>query len=152
MKKYIFIIITLLVVVIIAAIFTFSHVQNNLEKVLKDENIQVDTLIDIYKDAIERNKIDNLILGESALKNIITNENFKDENILKIKSIEKNDADSKEIYTLYVSYSQSKQIVTVTTIDDDARRKNTNEYKLYIKNGKLEVENKGGTLLFTTIY
>lgn len=152
MKKYIFIIITLLVVVIIAAIFTFSHVQNNLDKVLKDENIQVDTLIDIYKDAIERNKIDNLILGESALKNIITNENFKDENILKIKSIEKNDADSKEIYTLYVSYSQSKQIVTVTTIDDDSRRKNTNEYKLYIKNGKLEVENKGGTLLFTTIY
>jgi len=101
MKKYIFIII-LLVVVIIAAIFTFSHVQNNLDKVLKDENIQVDTLIDIYKDAIERNKIDNLILGESALKNIITNKNFKDENILKIKSIEKNDADSKEIYTLYV--------------------------------------------------
>ncbi len=151
MKKYIFIII-LLVVVIIAAIFTFSHVQNNLDKVLKDENIQVDTLIDIYKDAIERNKIDNLILGESALKNIITNKNFKDENILKIKSIEKNDADSKEIYTLYVSYSQSKQIVTVTTIDDDSRRKNTNEYKLYIKNGKLEVENKGGTLLFTTIY
>lgn len=152
MKKYILIIITLLVVVIIAAIFTFSHVQNNLDKVLKDENIQVDTLIDIYKDAIERNKIDNLILGESALKNIITNENFKDENILKIKSIEKNDADSKEIYTLYISYSQSKQIVTVTTIDDDSRRKNTNEYKLYIKNGKLEVENKGGTLLFTTIY
>lgn len=145
--KNILIIILIAICVIIFGLWIVFK-SNSIDKLIEDENVQVDTLINIYKDVVERNKEANIILGESALKNIITKENFTDENTLKIKSVEKNSAEFNVTCSLYKSYSKSKHVVTVTVIGDDGKTRNTEEYKLYVKDGKVEVEHKGGTMMF----
>lgn len=156
MKKTIHILIPTIIVGIIAVTLVLLNTQNRLDKIFEDENVQVNTLINIYKDVIEKNVLEidkeaNIILGESALKNIVTGENFKDENIIKIKNVEKNDKNSEIMYTLYKSsYSKNFIIITVESSDGEDRR--TVKYKLYVKDGNVEFELKESTRLFNNNY
>lgn len=156
MKKTIHILIPTIIVGIITVTLILLNTQNKLDKILEDENVQVNTLIKIYKDVIEKNVLEidkeaNIILDESTLKNIVTGENFTDENIIKIKSVERNDKNSEITYTLYKSsYSKNFTIITVVSSDGEDRR--TVKYKFYVKDGNVEFELKESTRLFNRYY
>lgn len=149
MKK-LYILIPIIIVGIIAVTLVVLNFQNKLDKLIDDENVQVDTLINIYKDIIEKNSEKNIILDESALKNMVTRENFKEENILKLKNVENKSESSEDTYLLQMSYS--KHFVTVTIISNDGKERSTGKYKLYIKDKKVEFELKEQTDLFNRYY
>ncbi len=138
------IILIIIIALVLAMIFIFGT--NNYDKLIKNENVQIAVLSNIYKDVLTTiNTNDgNISLDTSALKNIITNEEFSESNSLKLKNIEKIDEDKEITYTIYTKYLEETHTISIEIIQDDiGYMKHTQEYKLYYEDGKINFERNG---------
>ena len=101
-NKNIVMLIILCVVVLLAVIAVFFVNKNSVNNYIKDEKVQVETLKEIYKDMFSNlNTQDvNIVLDETALKNILTDEKFSEENVTKLQEVEKNVEGAQSTYTL----------------------------------------------------
>ena len=145
-NKNIVMLIILCVVVILAVIAVFFVNKNSINNCIKDEKIQVETLKEIYKDMFSNlNTQDvNIVLDETALKNILTDERFSEENVTKLQEVEKNVEGTQSTYTLYTKYSKDAQVITIEVDGSGVdNSKMMQEYKLNVKNGKVIFERSG---------
>ena len=145
-NKNIVMLIILCVVVILAVIAVFFVNKNSVNNCIKDENVQVETLKEIYKDMFSNlNTQDvNIVLDETALKNILTDERFSEENVTKLQEVEKNVEGTQSTYTLYTKYSKDAQVITIEVDGSGVdNSKMMQEYKLNVKNGKVIFERSG---------
>lgn len=112
--KTIFLIICSILVILIALFIIFSTLYiNRLDKVVTDDDKQVEALCQIYEYFLKEYDDCNIVLDESAFRNFKTNEKFNDENIEKLKQYEKTIPDSQKSYTLFVSGSPYVNIINL---------------------------------------
>ena len=78
--KILIIVFIILVLAIISASIFFKWNENRINSIITDEAKQVQALRVIYMDFLSNQKEGNIVLDESALKNIITDEFFTEEN------------------------------------------------------------------------
>lgn len=150
-SKNIVILIILCVVVLLAVIAVFFVNKNSVNNCIKDEKVQVETLKEIYKDMFSNfNTQDvNIVLDETALKNILTDERFSEENVTKLREVEKNVEGLQSTYTLYTKYSKDTGVITIEVVGSGVKNsKRIQQYKLNVKNSKLNFERyKAGTTI-----
>lgn len=146
MKKYIFgIIISIIAIVLIIIGVYFYNIHNN-QKILENENNQVEVLRQIYGEYINSFELEesNIILNEDCFKNIITDVEFSDENKEKLKQLERTSDTYDFRYEISSTYSDktSNLIVEIKEMDEglmNGRRK----YRLYVEDGKIKFESNG---------
>ena len=150
-SKNIVMLIVLCVVVLLAVIAVFFVNKNSVNNCIKDEKVQVETLKEIYKDMFSNfNTQDvNIVLDETALKNILTDERFSEENVTKLREVEKNVEVLQSTYTLYTKYSKDTGVITIEVVGSGVKNsKRIQQYKLNVKNSKLNFERyKAGTTI-----
>ena len=150
-SKNIVMLIVLCVVVLLAVIAVFFVNKNSVNNCIKDEKVQVETLKEIYKDMFSNfNTQDvNIVLDETALKNILTDERFSEENVTKLREVEKNVEGLQSTYTLYTKYSKDTGVITIEVVGSGVKNsKRIQQYKLNAKNSKLNFERyKAGTTI-----
>ena len=150
-SKNIVMLIVLCVVVLLAVIAVFFVNKNSVNNCIKDEKVQVETLKEIYKDMFSNfNTQDvNIVLDEAALKNILTDERFSEENVTKLREVEKNVEGLQSTYTLYTKYSKDTGVITIEVVGSGVKKsKRIQQYKLNVKNSKLNFERyKAGTTI-----
>lgn len=150
-SKNIVMLIVLCVVVLLAVIAVFFVNKNSVNNCIKDEKVQVETLKEIYKDMFSNfNTQDvNIVLDETALKNILTDERFSEENVTKLREAEKNVEGLQSTYTLYTKYSKDTGVITIEVVGSGVKNsKRIQQYKLNVKNSKLNFERyKAGTTI-----
>ena len=150
-SKNIVMLIVLCVVVLLAVIAVFFVNKNSVNNCIKDEKVQVETLKEIYKDMFSNfNTQDvNIVLDETALKNILTDERFSEENVTKLREVEKNVEGLQSTYTLYTKYSKDTEVITIEVVGSGVKNsKRIQQYKLNVKNSKLNFERyKAGTTI-----
>ena len=150
-SKNIVMLIVLCVVVLLAVIAVFFVNKNSVNNCIKDEKVQVETLKEIYKDMFSNfNTQDvNIVLDETALKNILTDERFSEENVTKLREVEKNVEGLQSTYTLYTKYSKDTGVITIEFVGSGVKNsKRIQQYKLNVKNSKLNFERyKAGTTI-----
>lgn len=150
-SKNIVILIILCVVVLLAVIAVCFVNKNSVNNCIKDEKVQVETLKEIYKDMFSNfNTQDvNIVLDETALKNILTDERFSEENVTKLREVEKNVEGLQSTYTLYTKYSKDTGVITIEVVGSGVKNsKRIQQYKLNVKNSKLNFERyKAGTTI-----
>ena len=143
--------IILCVVVLLAVIAVFFVNKNSVNNCIKDEKVQVETLKEIYKDMFSNlNTQDvNIVLDETALKNILTDERFSEENVTKLQEVEKNVEGAQSTYTLYTKYSKDTEVIAIEVNGSGVKNsKRIQQYKLNVKNSKLNFERyKAGTTI-----
>lgn len=151
LNKNIVMLIVLCVVVLLAVIAVFFVNKNSINNCIKDEKVQVETLKEIYKDMFSNlNTQDvNIVLDETALKNILTDERFSEENVTKLQEVEKNVEGAQSTYTLYTKYSKDTGVITIEVVGSGVKNsKRIQQYKLNVKNSKLNFERyKAGTTI-----
>ena len=150
-SKNIVMLIVLCVVVLLAVIAVFFVNKNSINNCIKDEKVQVETLKEIYKDMFSNlNTQDvNIVLDETALKNILTDERFSEENVTKLQEVEKNVEGAQSTYTLYTKYSKDTEVIAIEVNGSGVKNsKRIQQYKLNVKNSKLNFERyKAGTTI-----
>ena len=150
-SKNIVMLIVLCVVVLLAVIAVFFVNKNSVNNCIKDEKVQVETLKEIYKDMFSNfNTQDvNIVLDETALKNILTDERFSEENVTKLQEVEKNVEGAQSTYTLYTKYSKDTEVISIEVNGSGVKNsKRIQQYKLNVKNSKLNFERyKAGTTI-----
>ena len=150
-SKNIVMLIVLCVVVLLAVIAVFFVNKNSVNNCIKDEKVQVETLKEIYKDMFSNfNTQDvNIVLDETALKNILTDERFSEENVTKLREVEKNVEGLQSTYTLYTKYSKDTEVIAIEVNGSGVKKsKRIQQYKLNVKNSKLNFERyKAGTTI-----
>lgn len=125
----------ILIIIILAIILTYIGIEVNKQKInniIEDEAKQVQTLKAIYKDFL-KNCDGNILLDKSTLKNIITGNNFSEENKNILKQIETNLGNSHFTYTLYINYNINTRVLKLTLEGTDTSIFSTS-YKLNVKN------------------
>lgn len=151
LNKNIVMLIVLCVVVLLAVIAVFFVNKNSVNNCIKDEKVQVETLKEIYKDMFSNlNTQDvNIVLDETALKNILTGERFSEENVTKLQEVEKNVEGAQSTYTLYTKYSKDTEVIAIEVNGSGVKNsKRIQQYKLNVKNSKLNFERyKAGTTI-----
>lgn len=151
LNKNIVMLIVLCVVVLLAVIAVFFVNKNSVNNCIKDEKVQVETLKEIYKDMFSNlNTQDvNIVLDETALKNILTDERFSKENVTKLQEVEKNVEGAQSTYTLYTKYSKDTEVIAIEVNGSGVKNsKRIQQYKLNVKNSKLNFERyKAGTTI-----
>ncbi|MGN1013441.1 MAG: hypothetical protein ACI4ON_06440 [Clostridia bacterium] len=151
LNKNIVMLIVLCVVVLLAVIAVFFVNKNSINNCIKDEKVQVETLKEIYKDMFSNlNTQDvNIVLDETALKNILTDERFSEENVTKLQEVEKNVEGAQSTYTLYTKYSKDTEVIAIEVNGSGVKNsKRIQQYKLNVKNSKLNFERyKAGTTI-----
>lgn len=128
----------ILIIIILAIILTYIGIEVNKQKInniIEDEAKQVQTLKAIYKDFL-KNCDGNILLDKSTLKNIITGNNFSEENKNILKQIETNLGNSHFTYTLYINYNTNTRVLTLTLEGTDTSIFSTS-YKLNVKNSNI---------------
>ena len=86
----------------------------------------------------------NIVLDETALKNILTEQRFSEENVTKLQEVEKNVEGAQSTYTLYTKYSKDTEVITIEVVGSGVdNSKTTQEYKLNVKNGNVVFERSG---------
>ena len=150
-SKNIVMLIVLCVVVLLAVIAVFFVNKDSVNNCIKDEKVQVETLKEIYKDMFSNlNTQDvNIVLDETALKNILTDQRFSEENVTKLQEVEKNVEGLQSTYTLYTKYSKDTGVITIEVVGSGVKNsKRIQQYKLNVKNSKLNFERyKAGTTI-----
>ncbi len=149
-KINILILLCLIIFITLISVVISSFNKNNINRLLKDENIQADILFDIYNDMLNEFSTDNLniVLDQSAIKNILTNEEYRKENVLKLKRIEKNIEDSNRTYTISINYSKKTSTLMITITENGGSYMKANQkYKLYVKKGKINYLLEGNGLI-----
>lgn len=151
LNKNIVMLIVLCVVVLLAVIAVFFVNKNSINNCIKDEKVQVETLKEIYKDMFSNlNTQDvNIVLDETALKNILTDERISEENVTKLQEVEKNVEGAQSTYTLYTKYSKDTEVIAIEVNGSGVKNsKRIQQYKLNVKNSKLNFERyKAGTTI-----
>ena len=128
----------ILIIIILAIILTYIGIEVNKQKInniIEDEAKQVHTLKAIYKDFL-KNCDGNILLDKSTLKNIITGNNFSEENKNILKQIETNLGNSHFTYTLYINYNINTRVLKLTLEGTDTSIFSTS-YKLNVKNSNI---------------
>ncbi len=147
-KGIILLICLAVVVVIIAVVAILLFNSNKVERLLKDENVQVELLASMYKDMLKFNDDANIVLDESALKNILTNEKFSEENTSKLKEFEK-DMESSRTLILKVTYAKKTHTLYLSLTDTRNNIKvESSQYKIDVSNGKLVYKSGIGHTVF----
>ncbi len=142
MKKKVLIVVLVVILLIVLLVIGKVFID---KKILEDEQNQVLALKKIYNDFMEDyDEYKNVLkLDESIFKNLITKQYFKEENKNILKGMEgmeenlKNEAILSSIYNVY------NNVLTVKLeIKSNERivQTVTNEYKLYIKNWKINYD------------
>ncbi|MBQ8380170.1 MAG: hypothetical protein IJX34_05060 [Clostridia bacterium] len=143
MKKYIILTCIIIIVLVISIVSLRNYMQYN--KILSDENKQVDVLKDIigdFKNAFSLENM-NIYLDESSLKNLIDNVKYTDNNIEKLRTCEViNDNNSLE-YIMYFKYAPKENILTITLKEKQSERMYLQRYKLDVKDNKITFERLG---------
>mgnify|MGYP001623748854 FL=1 len=158
MKKINILVAFIILFICIALVFFFSYFGiNNYKKqqseTLKNENNQVSVLNSIYKDFFNNFKVydsGNISLDKSCLTNFVTNTNFNDNNIKKLKELERNNIENEFFYTLYLEYDKENSILTLTLKEEHGIVKHSVKYKLYVKGDSIEYETHGNVETFHT--
>ena len=150
-SKNIVMLIVLCVVVLLAVIAVFFVNKNSINNCIKDEKVQVETLKEIYKDMFSNlNTQDvNIVLDETALKNILTDERFSEENVTKLQEVKKNVEGAQSTYTLYTKYSKDTEVIAIEVNGSGVKNsERIQQYKLNVKKSKLNFERyKAGTTI-----
>lgn len=136
----IILIVLVLIVAIILAI-VFMPKTDKVNKLLEDEANQINILTEIYNDFLNRTNLENdenIVLGASSQKNLLTKEQFLEENLMKLKNIEKVKEDASETFTLYTKYTDKNHIVSLELIRDDELERISQKYEIYVENGTLK--------------
>ena len=146
MKKYIFgIIISIIAIVLIIIGVYFYNIHNN-QKILENENNQVEVLRQIYGEYINSFELEesNIILNEDCFKNIITDVEFSDENKEKLKQLERTSDTYDFRYEISSTYSDktSNLIVEIKEMDEGLMN-GSQKYRLYVEDGKIKFESNG---------
>lgn len=146
MKKYIFgIIIAIIAIVLIIIGVYFYNIHNN-QKILENENNQVEVLRQIYGEYINSFELEesNIILNEDCFKNIITDVEFSDENKEKLKQLERTSETYEFRYEISSTYSKktSNLIVEIKEMDEGLMN-GSQKYRLYVEDGKIKFESNG---------
>lgn len=146
-SKYIALLIASIIGII--GIVTFLMINsNNISEsdILENEYAQKEMLASIYTDMISSRDI-NLTLDESALKNLITGEQFSNHTINYLTTVVKPlDSDNSITYTLSTTYSQATNILTIKVTSDTTIE--TQKFIISVQNGKLSYKHYGmGTVV-----
>lgn len=130
----------------------YYHIQ--ILNVLKNENNQVDILKDMYENFLNGINVygsESIYLDHTCLTNIIDNTKFNDNNIKKLKELEKNNVEHKLIYILYSEYNKENSILKLTLKETHGIQEYNIKYKLYVKENKIKYEVDGYMeTMFTT--
>ena len=126
-------------------LFILQVRSNNFDKIIKNENAQVDVLLELFEETLSVVNPENvnLILDESALNNFVTHESFTEENVSKLKQIEKSIENTQIIYKLGVDYAEDTNILTINISDNEGKYSHIQNYKLNVKDGKIIYETEG---------
>ncbi len=139
MKKKILIFI-LIIIFIILGYFTYSFIKTKQHaKILENEDSQVETLYNIYRDFLGSNN-NNLKLDNTCFLNLVTGNELTNEHKEKLKSLEISNDDSDFSYTLYSDFNSNHNILTLTLIRTDNYEKRLQKYRLFFKNNQLKYE------------
>lgn len=145
MKKNIIILIGIIIVVVFVLLFILQVRSNNFDKIIKNENAQVDVLLELFEETLSVVNPENvnLTLDESALNNFVTHESFTEENVSKLKQIEKSIENTQIIYKLGIDYAEDTNILTINISDNEGKYSHIQNYKLNVKDGKIIYETEG---------
>lgn len=146
MKKYIFgIIIAIIAIVLIIIGVYFYNIHNN-QKILENENNQVEVLKGVYEDLINSFGFENsyVILNENCFKNIITDVEFSDENKQKLKQVEIINDTYDFKYEIFAKYNKENSSLSLEIKEiDNNLMTGTQKYKLYVENGAIQFKRDG---------
>ena len=145
MKKNIIILIGIIIVVAFVLLFILQVRSNNFDKIIKNENAQVDVLLELFEETLSVVNPENvnLTLDESALNNFVTHESFTEENVSKLKEIEKSIENTQIIYKLGIDNAEDTNILTNNISDNEGKYSHIQNYKLNVKDGKIIYETEG---------
>ncbi len=149
-KKYFIILILILIVIILGVILIGVKKLNNKDidkEVLKNEDNQVTALVDIYNDFFNSFNMEehNIYLDKSCYKNLITGEEFTQENKEILKQFEKEKAENTFENIIYISYNSDDDIITIemnskVINSDNNSSSHKQRYKLYTNDNKITFE------------
>lgn len=142
--KKIFVITFILIIFFIAFLLLKSFITRKNNEILKNENIQIELLKKIYTNFIESNNKnnDNIILDNTALRNLLTKETFSEEHQYLLKQIgAKENPDF--TYILSLTYNIDSKILKLTLMEENGLETIIQKYKLNIKNNNLVFEPTG---------
>lgn len=134
--KILIIVFIILVLAIISAFIFFKWNENRINSIITDEAKQVQALRVIYTDFLSNQKEGNIVLDESALKNIITDEFFTEENQNILKLLEVNSGNNSFTYTLYAAYNPVNRVLSLS-LDGTDTSLYTKTYKLNVKDSNI---------------
>ncbi len=134
--KILIIVFIILVLAIISAFIFFKWNENRINSIITDEAKQVQALRVIYTDFLSNQKEGNIVLDESALKNIITDEFFTEENQNILKLLEVNSGNNSFTYTLYAEYNPVNRVLSLS-LDGTDTSLYTKTYKLNVKDSNI---------------
>ena len=142
MKKKVLIVVLVVILLIVLLVIGKVFID---KKILEDEQNQVLALKKIYNDFMEEyDEYKNVLkLDESIFKNLITKQYFKEENKNILKGMEGMEENLKNEVILSSIYNVYNNVLTVKLeIKSNERivQTVTNEYKLYIKNWKINYD------------
>lgn len=142
MKKKVLIVVLVVILLIVLLVIGKVFID---KKILEDEQNQVLALKKIYNDFMEDyDEYKNVLkLDESIFKNLITKQYFKEENKNILKGMEGMEENLKNEVILSSIYNVYNNVLTVKLeIKSNERivQTVTNEYKLYIKNWKINYD------------
>lgn len=151
MKRNVLYVVTIILVIITCICFVVYYSflkKDKIKNMLEDSNAQTELLYNIYQDALNSYDYSDYTINpdSSALKNVITAENFNDEQTSKLKSLfdNINQMEKPQVendiytYTFSLSYDQNKHKLTITNKNN--RSGNTFVYKINIKDNNLTFE------------
>lgn len=134
--KILIIVFIILVLAIISAFIFFKWNENRINSIITDEAKQVQALRVIYTDFLSNQNEGNIVLDESALKNIITDEFFTEENQNILKLLEVNSGNNSFTYTLYAEYNPVNRVLSLS-LDGTDTSLYTKTYKLNVKDSNI---------------
>lgn len=134
--KILIIVFIILVLAIISTFIFFKWNENRINSIITDEAKQVQALRVIYTDFLSNQKEGNIVLDESALKNIITDEFFTEENQNILKLLEVNSGNNSFTYTLYAEYNPVNRVLSLS-LDGTDTSLYTKTYKLNVKDSNI---------------
>ena len=134
--KILIIVFIILVLAIISAFIFFKWNENRINSIITDEAKQVQALRVIYTDFLSNQKEGNIVLDESALKNIITDEFFTEKNQNILKLLEVNSGNNSFTYTLYAEYNPVNRVLSLS-LDGTDTSLYTKTYKLNVKDSNI---------------
>lgn len=145
MKKYMILICLIIIFVVTNIIGIKIYSQYHKEKILKDENRQVEVLKNIIEDfkTAFNFENDNIYLDETCFKNLINDIEYSLENIKILKQGEQINNEYEFLYTMYFKYNLKEDILTITLKDNKAKRIYLQRYKLDVKDKEIIFERFG---------